>query len=540
MSNLSVEQRTYYLPNNFVYQDTTTQSNPVLEVYNDAPGLPRNNIPGVPRDITFFDSDINNDFNGQSAIGGKASVKDTNVFTAQINPPIIAETGYSLFLSPAKLNIPTSFYNLYEIQNGLTPQQSLGNNYMYIMIISSNQGEVGANPLEEVYQAVPLTQGNYTPIELGKEVTRVITELQNFYNDITTDKGLVRNSIDGSFKVVYKESSRKFKFENNLTYINSDPPPNPLVSWEVRFFMNDIISFRSNNPLEIPTNICLSPLGLTIPSNQNNLYIIPNVIGYTDDAYNLLFPSIPFEPGLSMSYWKIGDNINRNGNMWSMKNIDLRRSPTIFLICDFSTSSSTGTFTNEDNDRILCDIEIPYISGADERLPSNISFDPQDSAFKTIARIPGSTTLSTINYQLVDSKGVSLDMNGVNWSLTTIISQQPHNNEGVAILEESMKSFLAGIPEFDRSNVDNLKNITQALNPEKLLDFKKRMKKLKGKVSFDSILNNLQGEKSRIYQINPETGKKKDIPDITKEDIGAENKPGYYEEKLKENNDNTN
>ena len=123
--------------------------------------------------------------------------------------------------------------------------------------------------------------------------------------------------------------------------------------------------------------------------------------------------------------------------------------------------------------------------------------------------------------------------------------QIPIDNNAVVQNEDTLESFLKSMPEFNRDDPGNIKSIKPALNPAKLKVFRERLeliKKKKGKIDFNSILNNLQGEKSQIFAIDPDSGKEKVIPDININDVGLEKlTPEEIAEKhRKEENKNSN
>lgn len=509
MSELSVEQRTYYLPNQFVYQTTSNASNITFTEYSfgkdPETGIVRNIIPGAL--VPFDNADL--DKNGQGEDGPNAFVQNKNPFTSNFDPIIVAETGYNLYLSPVEARIPTSFYNIYNIDG------KVGNDIVFVQLKTT---------ATTYFQPLELIQGSYSPNTLGDELLRAMKDMINEgYNELfpVGSPEIIDTDPDFDFTVDYRESSRKFIFTNKL--LTEGGPGKIPESVEVRFFFNGEaqpnLGIGIFQPIPgINERICLAPFGFTIPGVMK-------------------FPFIN-DDGDSVSYWRIlSEDLIKVpavlGIMFSQRSIDLRRATNLYVIVDFDTGSATDSDQFGDTSRVLFDISIPYISGADEFMNGTLEFDPQDSAFKTICRIPGSSNINRLSYNIVDSRGASIDMNGVDWSLTIQVSQQPHNNAGTEIQDENMDTFLESIPGFDKANVNNLGTITQQLNPEKLLDFKERMKKLKGKITFDSILNNLQGEKSKPFIYNKDTGKTTDIPDIGVADIGAENIEGFEEKYIK-------
>lgn len=487
--SLTIAERQYYLPNSFIYQTSSNNLLETTQTYNRG-----NIIPGVRYEV-------DNSFNKNNGQGDNSivAIRNTNPLQSIFSPILTATTGYELFISPVEATIPTSFYNIYNIDG------DVGNNSLVIGLYISDA--------DDFVRQVDLTQGTYTPNSLAENVASIINNQAKFYNTLTTEtweRGgsippsppLIELSADSKFTVEYIQSSRKFKFFNSLKKTDN-------AKVEVRFFFNFFIvdDVRSNAGTIRPgllSTICLSPLGFIPPTSGNKQLSI--AVGGL------------FEPEL-VEYWRVRsedrtEGIDINGIFFSPKCIDLRRATNLYVIVDFDTGSSTDKEDDGDNSRVLFDIPIPYLAGGDEALPGSLDFDPQDSAFKSVSRLPGSTSISKIGYQIVDSLGATIDLNGVNWSLTVQISQQPTNNIGTELLQESMETYLQSIPAFDRGNVNTLSNITQELNPEKLADFKERMKKLKGKITFDSILNNLQAEKSQIRVVKDNTNDNKIIPDI--------------------------
>ena len=217
------------------------------------------------------------------------------------------------------------------------------------------------------------------------------------------------------------------------------------------------------------------------------------------------------------------------------------------MICNEGTDSSVNSEFNDfgDSNRILFNIQIPMNFGADESIPSNIEFAPRDSNFKTNVGVLGITNFADTTLTLLDSNGLALDMNGVDWTVTLRVRQIPIDNNAVVQNEDTLESFLKSMPEFNRDDPGNIKSIKPALNPAKLKVFRERLeliKKKKGKIDFNSILNNLQGEKSQIFAIDPDSGKETVIPDININDVGLEKlTPEEIAEKhRKEENKNSN
>ncbi len=83
--------------------------------------------------------------------------------------------------------------------------------------------------------------------------------------------------------------------------------------------------------------------------------------------------------------------------------------------------------------------------GADETIPSTLEFKPTDTNFKINVSVLGITNLNTINFGLIDSNGVSLNMNGVDWCATIQVRQIPTDNSATQIEIESLESFLRGL-----------------------------------------------------------------------------------------------
>ena len=528
MTDLSLNKLDYYLPSQYVFI-TTRGALVKTEILQESlvddkryytipfiPGVPEIDSPVYDEDLDFVDN------NSQGFVGDPAlpKLKLVDNLLTQIRPQITAETGYQLFFSPVKATIPTSFYNIYNTK-GL-----VGNSVIYVQIYKYPDGAI---PEEVHYKDIALTQGNYTPnsfaLEVQNQIAYWIEKIQ------TGDVVIPAVDVQGKIEITYRESSRKYQFINNLTNALDSPV------WEFRFFLQPYWENLSNerNPIKVSPLLCFTPLGLTIPYylkddpiENDNLYI-----------YN----------GLPYAYWRISSLVlNIASNIfWSPRNIDLRRSTYIAMICNEGTDSSVNSEFNDfgDSNRILFNIQIPMNFGADESIPSNIEFAPRDSNFKTNVGVLGITNFADTTLTLLDSNGLALDMNGVDWTVTLRVRQIPIDNNAVVQNEDTLESFLKSMPEFNRDDPGNIKSIKPALNPAKLKVFRERLeliKKKKGKIDFNSILNNLQGEKSQIFAIDPDSGKETVIPDININDVGLEKlTPEEIAEKhRKEENKNSN
>lgn len=529
MSNLTIEERKYYLPDNFVYN--TSRNQPIYDVL----GKNDDNIPpGYPyfyRQDYFEEITPEYTTNGQDTFGSISRYRNTSILPSNLNPNVVAEIGYDYFISPIEAEIPTSFYNIYE-------QGSIGNNYIYLTMDNNDAYPTEIRdfngPLSYFTRTlidggvtnsyfgdtIKLPQGNYSPNSFIKMVnslleTFLVRALQN------QNKGLSNSAILGKIEIVYYEDQRKYTFVSNLYYTDAGSTERPLT---IRIFNLPTIEEDTDpddpnnyffspirdkifNPIissdkDTASNICLAPLGLT-PANR-----------YKSRGYNA--------PSWTIVSTKVF-NFDEMNYFQSPRTIDLRRSTDIYCIIDQSTNSISNQPNLDDADKIFFNIEIPINFGADERIVSSLNFKPQDANFKCISKSQNS--INSINFQLIDGNGTTIDLNGSDWTISNIITQQPRNTEGTEILAESMLSFLESIPAFDRGNVENVSNITQELNPAKLEEFRKRIKKLKGKITFDSILNNLQGEKSKIMVFNKNTNTTSDIPEIGTQDIGLYNIP---------------
>ena len=513
MTELTLDKLDYYLPSQYVFITTrgALVKTEVLEDKNIRPSAtdPFNYripfIPGVPSvDSPIYVEDLNfEDNNSQGILGDPAQpkIKLVDNLLTQIRPQITAETGYQLYFSPVMADIPTSFYNIYNI-DGLQ-----GNSFIFIQIYKYPNGLI---PEEVHYVEIALTQGNYTPNSFADEVQ---TQIEYWIDELATR---TNDPIDvkGFIGITYRESSRKYKFENNL----SNSIDNPV--WEFRFFLQPYWQNYSTDrdPVKVSPLLCFTPLGLTIP-----YYIIddPNI---QDNLY--IYDNKPY------AYWRISRLTIvtppfASNEFWSTRNIDLRRSTYIAMICNEGTNSSVNSEFNDfgDSNRILFNIPIPMNFGGDESIPSNLKFNPQDSNFKTNVSVLGITNFADTSLTLLDSNGLALNMNGVDWTMTLRVRQIPIDNDAIIQNEDTLDSFLKSLPQFNRDDPGSIKSIKPALNPAKLKVFRERLEQIqkkKGKIDFNSILNNLQGEKSQIYSINPDSGKEKVIPDISINDIGLE------------------
>ena len=508
MSDLSLEQLSYYLPQQFIYLTTrgavTNKESIILDksAFDNDNSLKPFSMPGA----TLYDTPAGDpldvfDNNGQGIynvpIGfnpPSASIPITDRLLANIRPQITSETGYSLYFSPVNAEIPTSWYNIYNIDF------KDGNDTMFVQLFNVDTNETHYNDLE-------IPQGNYTPNTFATEVEGAI---KYWIDQLRTTLGVV---INGDLDVEYREQARKYLFTNDIYGADEDDRP-----WEFRFFLIDYWEVQQwtsefmRNP-----RLCFTPLGLTIPAYE----FFPQGNFYTFEGNNYAYWRVPAQDP--------GPPAQSSGEMWSMRNIDLRRSSYIAMVVEDDTGSATNGKINEfgDSNRILFSIPIPINYGANEMVASSLTYEPRDTNFKNNVSVLGITNFNTINFALIDGNGNSLNMNGVDWCATLQVRQIPTDNSATQIEIESLESFLKGLPEFNRDDPGNIKDLKPMLNPAKFEVFKKRLeeiRKKKGKITFDSILNNLQGEKEQIVEIDKESGKKKIIPDVTIEDIGLKAK----------------
>ncbi len=505
MSDLSLEQLSYYLPQQFVYLTTRNSSKQKQSIILDEPPNPGQpslrpfTMPGA----SIYDTPAGDpldvfDNNGQGIYGipagsrpPSASVSITDRLLANIKPQITSETGYSFYFSPVNAEIPTSWYNIYNIDF----QQ--GNDTIFVQVINTDTNDIHYNFLE-------IPQGNYTPNNFATEVEGAI---KYWIDQLRTVDGVV---INGDLDIEYREQARKYLFTNDIYGVDTDDRP-----WEFRFFLIDYWDVEQwTSESMVSPRLCFSPLGLTIPNYDK--YPEGNFYNFNGNDY---------------AYWRVPaqDDFVSSGEMWSMRNIDLRRSSYIAMVVEDDTGSATNEDINAfgDSNRILFSIPVPINYGADETIPSTLEFKPTDTNFKINVSVLGITNLNTINFGLIDSNGVSLNMNGVDWCATIQVRQIPTDNSATQIEIESLESFLRGLPEFNRDDPGNIQDLKPMLNPAKFEVFKKRLeeiRKKKGRITFNSILNNLEGEKQQIVEIDKESGTKKIIPDVNIEDIGLKAK----------------
>ena len=428
--DMDINTLDFYNNNPFIYISSGDgkRENPTKNIGGDLPG-------------------ISTSPNNLQPLGSVASDGDKSDLTLQWDDTINAENDHNIVISPIKMNLDATFYNIYFELNA--NGDLIGNDTLLFYYQQPSYFPYNVFGWLPLIIGIRVRQGTYTGLELETEInyqfrhnllisppklftggpvqpspTPELTSLVPFTN-------YQANKIYGiPLRVVYENITRRFKFfwiDPALNYDTDPPTPIPpadqfeLVAssaYQLSMIMREEFVQRP------PLSDAILPLPPPLDTYITNFFQMPI------DITRVMITPLGLVNNQN-GYWNVGNyRVNPTSEFISPRTIDLRRTRAVKVLLDQNTNSLQ---TNEDESgasRILLEMPYPYFIDELGKL-ENLNFEAKD--LNLIPKVKLSqNTFNNLRIQIVDDLNQELNLNGGGYTLVlkTMIVPEVIESEG--------------------------------------------------------------------------------------------------------------
>ena len=337
---------------------------------------------------------------------------------------IEATQGNDLYGTIIECDIDYSFYNTRRLYNNA-------------VFLSFGPLDADNNPLPGSHGPFPalVEPGVWTPVQYAQQLANVLNGAYDIVDPAVNP-----------FTVEYNQPKRRFIYKMEAT----TPPVDCRIYGKWPMARNGTAEFVDSHLITAD-----KAMGLVRNTGQT----VPNFYTRKEDK--------DYGP---IGYWIVPND----GEFISPSTIDLRLTDAIQVSTRFDSRSRNSNKVNQEATNIVTAVSVPAILQADEQIPSTLSFQPNDFAYRSTFRINASN-ITNLTFELTDLRGNTIEMMGGSYTLRVMIYQLPSINYAMMETQaNTMEQYLASIPAFSKKTAGG-ERIAKVVPPKNWLQ---RLKKI--------------------------------------------------------------